>query len=179
MVCHPFCTYGKLIWIKCSSLLVLSSVEVLLLLDLLLELYLLWDPSMVPRILPLKSNPPYHDFCTLFLFSMRSATTSPLYRLFKYSTHLLTLSLLSVNAIQFHVCVCITSSFSKIFYDYHVSYVYFVCTAYRFHLFTFSFYPVIPRLSETSLYFVSKFLIMRFPLLVSYILVSFSLVHQS
>ena len=67
------------------------------------------------------------SFCTSFSFSMRSVTTSPFYRLSIYSTHLLTLSMLFVNAfsLSYLTMFCINSSFPKIFADFPVSCIYF------------------------------------------------------
>ena len=48
-----------------------------------------------------KIESPLPLFCISHSFSMRSATTSPLYRLSMYSTHLPTVSLLSINASLF------------------------------------------------------------------------------
>ena len=74
---------------------------VLLLLDLLLELYLLLDPSLHSQTPYYNYNFLYHHRAPRFRFSMRSSTKSPLYWLSMYSTHLLTSSLLSVNAFPF------------------------------------------------------------------------------
>ena len=60
-----------------------------------------------------KIESPLSSFCTSLSFFMRSATTSPLYRLSMYSIHLLTLSLLSVYAFLFS---SLTQSIAFIYY---------------------------------------------------------------